>query len=93
MNIKSYQFRVLFLQVIVTCLFAVNVHAAAHLGADSVDCKFCSTHHDPPDAIIAVEASGLLLPATPKQFEKRIAQLWGAPCFSVQQRGPPLSDS
>jgi len=87
------QYRTALLLATLICLVAVNVHAAAHLGAGSVECEFCSTSHDPSDVIIALEASSLMLPPAPKPFEQRSQQPRVAPFFSVQQRGPPLSTS
>jgi len=86
------QYRNALLSAILICLVAVNVHAAAHLGAGSIECEFCSTSHDPSDAIVGSEANSLLLPPAPKLFERRFQQLRVAPFFSVQQRGPPLID-
>ncbi len=90
---KLQQCRVGFLAAILICLVAVNVHAAAHLGAGSVECEFCSNYHDPSDVIVFAEANSLLLPAKPKPFEQRMQYFRVAPCFSVQQRGPPSSIS
>jgi len=87
------QYRTALLPAILICLVAVNVHAAAHLGAGSVECEFCSSSHDPSDVIVASEAGSLLLPPAAKPFEQRTQQLRVAPFFSVQQRGPPLSTS
>jgi hypothetical protein len=86
---KLHRHRVSFLPAILICLVVVNAHAAAHLGAGSVECEFCSTSHDPLDVIVTAEASCLLLPPTPKAIEQRIQQLRVAPFFSVRQRGPP----
>ena len=90
---KLRQCRAAFLLAILICLVAVNVHAAAHLGAGSVECEFCSSSHDPLDVIVASDASSLVLPPVLKPVEQRIQQLRVAPFFSVQQRGPPLSIS
>lgn len=90
---KLRQYRLVFLPAILICLVAVNVHAAAHLGAGSVECGFCSTNHDPADVIVASDMGSLALPPAQKPVEQRIQQLPGTPCFSVQQRGPPLSNS
>ena len=90
---KFQQRRAAFLAAILISLVAVNVHAAAHLGAGSVECEFCSTNHDPSDAIVSAEASGLLLPPKSEPFEQRMQYFRAVPCFSVQQRGPPSSIS
>ena len=90
---KFLQHRAVFLAVILISLVAVNVHAAAHLGAGSVECEFCSTIHDPSDVIAAAEANSLLLPPTLRPFEQRMQYFRVAPCFSVRQRGPPSSIS
>jgi hypothetical protein len=90
---KFQKRRAAFLAAILLCLVAVNVHAAAHLGAGSVECEFCSTNHDPSDVIVAAEANSLLLPPTPKPFEQGTQYFRVTPCFSVQQRGPPSSIS
>ena len=90
---KSQKRRAALLAAILISLVAVNVHAAAHLGAGSVECEFCSTIHDPSDVIVAAGANSLLLPPTPRPFEQRMQDFRVAPCFSVQQRGPPSSIS
>jgi len=83
------QRRAVLLAAILICLVAVNVHAAAHLGAGSVECEFFSTHHDPSDVIVSAKANSLLLPPTQTPFVQRMQHFRAAPCFSVQQRGPP----
>jgi len=90
---KFQKRRAAILAAILISLVAVNVHAAAHLGTGSVECEFCSTHHDPSDVIVAAEANCLLLPPAPNLFIQRKQQCRVAPCFSVQQRGPPSSFS
>ena len=90
---KLQQRHAAFLAAILICLVAMNVHAAAHLGTGSVECEFCSTSHDPSDAIVAAEVNSLLLPPAPNPIEQRMLHLRVAPCFSVQQRGPPSSIS
>jgi hypothetical protein len=90
---KFQKRRAAVLAAILICLVAVNVHAAAHLDAGSVECEFCSTYHDPLDVIVAAEANSVLLPPTLKPFEQRMQHSRVAPCFSVQQRGPPSSIS
>ncbi len=89
MSRKFQQRRAAMLSAILICLVVVNVHAAAHLGTGSIECELCSTNHDPSDVIVAEEASCLLLPPAPKPFEQREQHFRVAPCFSVQQRGPP----
>jgi hypothetical protein len=86
---KFQQHRAAILAAILISLVAVNVHAAAHLGAGSVECEFCSTNHDPSDVIASAETSSLLLPPTPKAFEQRMLHFRVAPRFTVRQRGPP----
>ena len=90
---KLQQRRAAFLAAILICLVAVNVHAAAHLGAGSVECEYCSTNHDPSDVIVSAEANSLLLPPALKPFEQRMQHFRLAPGFSIQQRGPPSSIS
>jgi len=93
MIFTSQKRRAAFLAAILISLVAVNIHAAAHLGTGSVECEFCSTNHDPSDAIVAAEVNSLLLPPALNPIEQRILHLRVAPCFSVQQRGPPSSIS
>lgn len=90
---KFQQRRAAVLLAILICLAAVNVHAVSHLGTGSVECEFCSTHNDPSDVIVAAKASCLLLPPAATLVAQRKQHLHVAPCFSVQQRGPPSSIS
>lgn len=87
------QRRAVFLLAILICLVAVNVHAAAHLGAGSVECEFCSNQYDSSDVIVATEVTGLVLPVPPKPFERRIQHARALLYLAAQQRGPPPSFS
>ena len=89
----SQKRRAAFLAAILISFVAVNAHAAAHLGAGSVECEFCSNYHDPSDVIVFAEANSLLLPPKSEPFEQRMQYFRAVPCFSVQQRGPPSSIS
>ena len=90
---KLRQRRATFLPAILICLVAVNAHAVAHLDAGSVECEFCSSQHDPSDALVAAETSCLSLPSALKPYAQRTRILLAAPFISTRQRGPPLSTS